>query len=111
MRVGQTPRSESCSSRTASTSSKPWCARGRGSRVARRTKDTRFLTRAGPAAEEIRVPVATVYGHQDGPTMVMVAGVHGSEYVGIEACKRLFARVRAEELSGTLITVPCLNLP
>jgi predicted deacylase len=42
---------------------------------------------------------------------LIVAGVHGAEYVGIEACKRIHATVSSETLRGTLITVPCLNLP
>lgn len=79
--------------------------------MARAGKVTRFLETRGPADEGIRVPVATIHGGQDGPTMLMVAGVHGSEYVGIEACKRIFRTLSAEELRGTLITVPCLNLP
>lgn len=79
--------------------------------MAEHGKDTRYLTAEGPRGEEIRVPVATVRGENDGPTMLMVAGVHGSEYVGIEACKRIYQRVRSEDLRGTLLTVPCLNLP
>jgi predicted deacylase len=43
--------------------------------------------------------------------MLLVAGVHGSEYVGIEACKRIFLWANPDRLSGTLLTVPCLNLP
>jgi hypothetical protein len=41
----------------------------------------------------------------------MVAGIHGSEYVSIEACKRIAVWAAAEDLAGTLVTVPCLNLP
>jgi hypothetical protein len=74
-------------------------------------KETRYLTASTPKDEEIRVPVATATGASDGPTLLVVAGVHGSEYVGIEATKRLFQWVVPERLRGTLITVPCLNLP
>lgn len=73
-------------------------------------KDTRYLT-ADSSEGEIRVPVATVTGNADGPTMLAVAGVHGSEYVGIEATKRLFQWADADVLHGRLITVPCLNIP
>jgi uncharacterized protein len=75
------------------------------------TKETSFLTAPTPANGEIRIPVATVHGGADGPTLLVVAGVHGSEYVGIEATKRLFRWVDADRLRGTLVTVPCLNLP
>jgi len=74
-------------------------------------KETRYLTTESSANGEIRIPVATATGAHDGPTVLVVAGVHGSEYVGIEATKRLFQWVDAEHLRGTLITVPCLNLP
>jgi uncharacterized protein len=75
------------------------------------SKQTRFLSAATPKDGEIRIPVATASGATDGPTLLVVAGVHGSEYVGIEATKRLYQWVDPEQLRGTLITVPCLNLP
>jgi predicted deacylase len=75
------------------------------------TKETGYLEATGPGGEKIRVPVATVRGPQDGPTLLVVAGVHGSEYDGIEATKRLFRSVDENALSGTLVTVPCLNVP
>jgi predicted deacylase len=75
------------------------------------TKETSFLTTSGPRGEEIRFPVGTVHGGADGPTLVIVAGVHGSEYDGIEAVKRVFEWVDPERMSGTLKTVPCLNIP
>lgn len=73
-------------------------------------KDTRYLT-TDSSDGEIRVPVATVTGDADGPTLLVVAGVHGSEYVGIEATKRLFHWTQPAGLRGRLITVPCLNIP
>jgi predicted deacylase len=80
-------------------------------RVSRELKETRFLTAEGPAGEEVAVPVATVRGENDGPVMLVMAGCHGAEYDGIEAVKRLFQWVDPASLSGTLVTVPCLNLP
>lgn len=73
-------------------------------------KQTNQLTAATPQGE-IRVPYATAQGAADGPTLLVVAGTHGSEYVGIEAAKRLFQWVESDHLSGRLIVVPCLNLP
>jgi predicted deacylase len=74
-------------------------------------KDTAYLTATGPAGEEIRVPIATVHGAHDGPTLAVIAGVHGSEYDGIEATKRLVEETDPAALRGTLIAVPCLNVP
>jgi uncharacterized protein len=83
----------------------------KGAGVATPTKETKFLTASGPEGEEIRFPVSTVQGTAEGPRLVIVAGVHGSEYDGIEAVKRLVEWVDVERLRGTLITVPCLNVP
>jgi uncharacterized protein len=79
--------------------------------MTRHGKDTRYLTAESSEGEEVSVPVATVTGAQDGPTLLVVAGVHGSEYVGIEATKRLFQWADPKEMSGRLITVPCFGLP
>ena len=74
-------------------------------------KQTGYLTTEGPDGEEVAVPLATVSGANDGPTLLVVAGVHGSEYDGIEATKRIFQWVDPSLLSGRLVTVPCLNVP
>jgi hypothetical protein len=74
------------------------------------SRETRFLRCDAPEGE-VSVPVATVHGGADGPTLVVVAGVHGSEYVGIEATKQLFRWIDADALRGTVVTVPCLNVP
>ena len=74
-------------------------------------RTTRYLRTVGAAGEEVRVPVATVRGRRDGPTVLMVAGVHPCEYTGIAALRRLFGTMTADALRGTLEIVPCLNLP
>lgn len=61
--------------------------------------------------DQVEVPVATVTGHTDGPVLLVVAGVHGSEYAGIEAVGRFYRWVDAGSLKGKIITVPCLNVP
>ena len=74
-------------------------------------KETRFLSTTDSEGGEIRFPVSTAHGASEGPTLVVVAGVHGSEYDGIEATKQLFEWVDPTRLRGTLITVPCMNVP
>ncbi len=75
------------------------------------SKSTRWLTAPGGDGPEIRIPVATVTGANEGPTVLIVGGVHGSEYVGQEAVRRLHQTVDPAELSGTLITVPVFGIP
>jgi predicted deacylase len=74
-------------------------------------KSTRYLTAESREGPEVSVPVATVSGTEDGPTLLIVAGVHGSEYVGIEATRRLFRELEPAALRGTLVTVPVFGVP
>lgn len=74
-------------------------------------KSTTYLTSSSPEGAEVSFPVCSVDGVSDGPTLLVVAGVHGSEYDGIEAVKRLFQWVDPGRLRGRLTTVPCLNVP
>lgn len=74
------------------------------------TRSTSFLQSEAPEGE-VAIPVATIVGAQDGPTLSIVAGVHGSEYVGIEAVKQLCGWIDPDALRGTVRLVPCLNLP
>jgi predicted deacylase len=74
-------------------------------------KTTRFLTADSREGEQVRVPVATVTGAAEGPRLLVVAGVHGSEYVGIHATRLLFQETDPAALHGTLVTVPCFGVP
>jgi predicted deacylase len=64
-----------------------------------------------PTGELIRFPVGTVYGVEDGPTLVVLGGMHGSEYCGIEAAIQLFNWVDPAKLRGTLMVGMIYNLP
>ena len=48
-------------------------------------------------------------GAEPGKTLVVTAGVHGCEYVGIEALRRLSAELNPAELSGNVILLPLAN--
>ena len=48
-------------------------------------------------------------GNQPGKTLVVTAGVHGDEYVGIQAVRELLAQLSPGELSGRVIFVPVVN--
>jgi predicted deacylase len=61
--------------------------------------------------EPIRFPVGTVHGITDGPTLVVLGGMHGSEFCGIEAAIRLFNEVDPRKLKGTLKVGTIYNLP
>ena len=57
----------------------------------------------------IAIPVISIKGRSSGQTLLITAGIHGSEYPGIEAAIRLKQRIKPEELSGNLIILPCVN--
>lgn len=61
--------------------------------------------------EPIRFPVGTIYGASDGPNLVVLGGMHGCEYCGIEAAIRLFNEVDPTKLSGTLKIGTIFNMP
>lgn len=58
-----------------------------------------------------RLPVLAVKGTQPGPTLVVLAAVHGDEYEGIEAIPLAFGDVDPAQMAGTLVMVPICNLP
>ena len=58
-----------------------------------------------------RVPVIDLAGAQDGPRLVVLAGVHGCEYAPMAAVRRWARELGARELRGRVTAVPVLNLP
>ena len=59
----------------------------------------------------INVPVIVSRGVEDGPILGVTAAVHGNELNGIPVIQRLFNEVDAEELRGTLVGIPVVNIP
>lgn len=78
----------------------------------RGTKKTEWLEyKYKNSGEPIRFPVGTIYGKEDGPTLVVVGGMHGSEFCGIQAAIDVFNAVDPEQLKGTLIVGTIYNMP
>ena len=48
-------------------------------------------------------------GAAPGRTLVVTAGVHGCEYVGVQALRRLAVELDPAELSGNVILLPLAN--
>ena len=59
----------------------------------------------------LSIPVAVVHGGKPGPVLALLAGAHGTEYASIIALEKLIPMIKADELSGTVIIVPLLNVP
>ena len=76
------------------------------------SKHAGWLTVASrPDGGDWRLPFLCVRGRQDGPTLVVVAGVHGDEYEGVEAIPHVFGQLEPNNLKGDLLMVPICNMP
>lgn len=60
---------------------------------------------------EIRLPATVLHGHAEGKTMLITAGVHAGEYVGIQAAIELSQKLKIEKVTGTIIIVKVMNRP
>jgi predicted deacylase len=74
-------------------------------------KTTGFIEVAKGIDDGTQIPVSVFHGVRDGKVMVIIAGVHGSEYSPILALQRLAKRIEPKELAGTVVLVHVANLP
>ncbi|HEY1819291.1 MAG TPA: succinylglutamate desuccinylase/aspartoacylase family protein [Trebonia sp.] len=68
--------------------------------VQRRTIDLAGLT----------VPFVELAGSSDGPTLTVIAGVHGCEYASMDGVRRWLRSLAGRELRGRVRAVPILNV-
>lgn len=59
----------------------------------------------------VSIPVLTMGGQVDGPTVYIQAGMHGDESTGIEVAQRFVKTLDPAKLRGNLVYVPVANLP
>jgi uncharacterized protein len=59
----------------------------------------------------VRFPVVIINGFDDGPTLGITSGTHPTEWAGIEANLRMVNLFKPQEISGMIISVPCVNTP
>lgn len=58
---------------------------------------------------ELHIPHVLLCGKADGPTVLVTAGVHSAEYVGIQAAIELSIELNPDELRGSVVIVPLAN--
>jgi N-alpha-acetyl-L-2,4-diaminobutyrate deacetylase len=68
-----------------------------------------YTDNAGPA--QLRVPICSIRGNQAGPTIVLIAGIHGDEYEGPLTLQRMAGELSPESVHGCLLIVPAANGP
>jgi predicted deacylase len=66
-------------------------------------------TMAGGSALEI--PVIVIHGTAPGPCLWIDASIHGDEPEGTLTCQSLARQVAPNQLAGTLVLVPAMNVP
>ena len=59
----------------------------------------------------IQLPVLTVTGEADGPTLVVSGAVHGDEYEGPRAIQLMWQELDPAALKGTFVGIPVVNVP
>lgn len=58
---------------------------------------------------ELNVPNIMLCGKTDGPVLLVTAGIHNAEFVGIQAAIELAGEIDAGQLAGSLVIVPLAN--
>ncbi len=82
-----------------------------GLRVDRGTRAVKTVNVAEHADKSpVLLPLFVVQGMEDGPTLLINAGVHGDELNGVEIVRKVMAKVNPRDLKGTLVGVPIVNI-
>lgn len=58
----------------------------------------------------LSIPIMVLHGARPGPAVAVAAGIHGDEYDGMEAVRRLSAAIDPTRLAGTVVAIPCVNV-
>lgn len=58
----------------------------------------------------VSMPVHVIHGKQAGPTLCVLAALHGDEINGVEIIRRLLASKGLKRIHGTLLAVPVVNV-
>lgn len=58
---------------------------------------------------ELFLPITLICGKKEGKTVLITAGVHNSEYVGIQTAIELANNIRTNEVLGNIIIMPLIN--
>src|SRR3989338_6860955 len=62
------------------------------------------------SSSRLTLPIEVIRGLEDGPVLGVSAAVHGDEINGVEIAHRLLRSDIVENLKGTLIVVPIMNI-
>ncbi|MCB1612009.1 MAG: succinylglutamate desuccinylase/aspartoacylase family protein [Xanthomonadales bacterium] len=82
-----------------------------GKRIEAGTR-TRLFWRSGATflGDSMQVPVNVVHGARPGPVLCLTGAIHGDELNGVEVIRRVLGSLDPEDLVGTVIGVPIVNM-
>ncbi len=75
------------------------------------TQNLRYGISETYLGDPVRIPVTIINGAADGPTVFLSAAAHGDELNGIEVVREVAHEWNHDELAGTLVCLPVLNVP
>lgn len=58
---------------------------------------------------EFELPVTVLNGEKSGKTVLITAGIHAAEYVGIQSAMELAEHLKIEKIAGTVVIVKAVN--
>jgi predicted deacylase len=73
--------------------------------------ERRTLAFDTPVLSDYTWPYFAISGAHDGPTLCVIAGIHGAEYPPIDALMRFCRGLDPSQLHGRIVAVPVVNLP
>ena len=56
-----------------------------------------------------KLPLTLICGAKEGPTMMISAGVHGAEYIGVQALSELSRELDSKDTAGNVICLHVAN--
>ncbi|WP_236975473.1 succinylglutamate desuccinylase/aspartoacylase family protein [Membranihabitans maritimus] len=59
----------------------------------------------------VYLPLMIAKGNKEGPVLGLTAAVHGDEVNGTQTIQRLFEELEVDDLKGTIIAIPIVNIP
>ena len=75
------------------------------------TANVRYTVSETYLGDPVRIPVTIVNGTEPGPTAFLSAASHGDELNGVEVVREVAHEWNLDDLRGTLICLPVLNVP
>ena len=58
-----------------------------------------------------KIPVMVIKGKNNGPILGVTAALHGNELNGIRVIHDLWKKIKFDEITGTIVCAPILNMP